>query len=386
MLSEIMLPNVLARESIQQLLQQLVRIPSVNPIIAPAEGTGERAIAEFARDWLQQRGVRAWIDELAPGRCNAVGEPGSGDGPTLVGCAHIDTVQTEGMTIPPFGGHAENGRVYGRGSYDMKGGVAAVMAAAAALAETEMRGRFMTALVADEEYASIGAQDFVRRYRADACVVTEPTARGMAELVTAHKGFVWLEIVTGGRAAHGSRWEEGHSAIAAMARIVSALDDFDRDVLRKRMHPLVGPASMHSALISGGSGLSTYAAECRLQVERRTIPGETVEQVVKELRHLVGDDARVNVTLSRPPLEAPGDSRIAACARLAITKVTGVAPPNAGVAYWMDAALFAEAGIETVNFGAQGEGAHAPVEWVDVETVVQCARALYETGVMFCAV
>jgi len=387
MLSEIMLPNVLSRESVQQLLQQLVRIPSVNPIIAPSEGTGERAIAEFARDWLHQRGVRAWIDELAPGRCNAVSETGSGDGPTLVGCAHIDTVQTEGMTIPPFDGRAEDGRVYGRGSYDMKGGVAAVMASAAALAETDLRGRFMTALVADEEYASIGAQDFVRRYRADACVVTEPTARGMAELVTAHKGFVWLEIVAGGRAAHGSRWEEGRSAIAAMARIVNALDDFDRAVLRKRTHPLVGPASMHSALISGGSGLSTYAAECRLQVERRTIPGEALEQVVDEIRRLVGDDdVDINVTLSRPALEAPSDSRVAKCARAAMAKVTGNAPPDAGVAYWMDAALFAEAGVETVNFGALGDGAHAAVEWVDVESVVQCACALYETGVMFCGV
>ena len=381
-----MLPNVLARESVQELLQQLVRIPSVNPTIAPNEGTGERAIAEFARAWLDQRGVRAWIDELAPGRCNAVSETGAGNGATLVGCAHIDTVQTDGMTIPPFEARVDDGRMYGRGSYDMKGGVAAVMAAAAALAETGVRGKFMTALVADEEYASIGAQDFVRRYRADACVVTEPTARGMQELVTAHKGFVWLEIVTGGRAAHGSRWEEGRSAIAAMAAIIGALDEFDRNVLRQRTHPLVGPASMHSALITGGSGLSTYAAECRLRVERRTIPGEDPDRVIAEIQQLASDNAHVELILARPPLEAPDSSPIVSCARDAIRKVTGTDPPNAGVAYWMDAALFAEAGIDTVNFGAQGDGAHAAVEWVDVETVVKCAHALYETGVRFCGV
>ena len=381
-----MLPESLSRESVQELLQQLVRIPSVNPTIAPNEGTGERAVAEFARQWLEQHGVRAWIDELAPGRCNAVSETGAGSGPTLVGCAHIDTVQTEGMTIPPFEARAEDGRIYGRGAYDMKGGVAAVMAAAAAFAEAGLRGKFMTALVADEEYASIGAQDFVRRYRADACVVTEPTARGMAELVTAHKGFVWLEIVTAGRAAHGSRWEEGRSAIAAMARIISALDDFDRFVLRQRVDPLVGPASMHSALVHGGSGLSTYAAECRLQVERRTIPGETVDQVVAEIRQIIGTEGELKLTLARSPLQASEDSRIAQCARAAFRKVTGATPPSAGVAYWMDAALFADAGIDTVNFGALGDGAHAAVEWVDVDTVVQCARTLYETGVTFCGV
>jgi acetylornithine deacetylase len=379
-----MQPDCLSRESVLELLQQLIRIPSVNPTIAPDEGTGERAIAEFARDWLMERGVRSWIDEIAPGRCNAVGETGRGQGPTLVGCAHVDTVHTAGMDIAPFEPRVDGARVYGRGSYDMKGGAASVMAAAAALAETGVAGKFMVALVADEEYASIGAQDFVRRYHADACVVTEPTDRGMEELVTAHKGFVWLEIVTRGRAAHGSRWEAGRSAIADMARVICALDDFDRNVLRTRTHPRVGPASMHASLVSGGSGLSTYAAECRLQVERRTIPGETPEQVLTEIRGLAGPDVAVTITLARPPLEVRDDSRIATCARAALRAVIGIEPATSGVAYWMDAALFAEAGMETVNFGSKGEGAHAAVEWVDLDTVVQCACALYETGVRFC--
>jgi acetylornithine deacetylase len=379
-------PDCLARESVLGLLQQLIRIPSVNPIIAPAEGTGERAIAEFARDWLSQRGVEAWVDEVEPGRCNTVAETGRGAGPTLVGCAHLDTVQTAGMAIAPFEPRVEDARIYGRGGYDMKGGVAAVMAAAAALAETGIAGKFMVALVADEEYASIGARDFVRRYPADACVLTEPTLNGMAELVVAHKGFVWLEIVTHGRAAHGSLWQEGVSAIAIMARIITALDGFDRNVLRARVHPVTGPASMHCAIVSGGSGLSTYAAQCKLHVERRTIPGETPEQVLEEIRTIAGQNADVTVTLARPPLDAADDSRIHACARQALQKVTGVEPATSGVAYWMDAALFAQAGMDTVNFGSKGEGAHAAVEWVDLDTVVQCACALYETGVLFCGV
>ena len=377
-------PDPLSRESILELLQELIRIPSVNPSLAPEEGTGERAIAEFARAWMQERQINAWVNEIEPGRCNAIGETGRGAGPVLVACAHLDTVGTEGMEIPPFESRVEGSRVYGRGSYDMKGGVAAAMAATAALAQRDLAGKFMVALVADEEYASIGAQDFVARYKADACVVTEPTLNGMSELVTAHKGFVWLEVVTRGRAAHGSRWDEGVSAIAVMGPIITALDDFDRNVLRKRVHPLLGPASMHCSVISGGTGLSTYASECRLKIERRTLPDESPEQVLEEIRKLAGPGASVSIILDRPPLQVPPGSRIMECARAAMLKETGVEPQTAGVWYWMDAALFAQAGMDTLNFGSRGDGAHAAVEWVDLDTVVQCARALYETGVSYC--
>jgi len=377
--------DLLARKSVLDVLQRLIRIPSVNPTIAPGEGTGEQAIAEFAVDWLQQHGVRAWVDEVAPGRFNAVGEVGTGK-KTLAACAHLDTVQTTGMTIPPFEPTVEDNKVFGRGGYDMKGGVAAVMCAAAALANSYFNGRFLIALVADEEYASIGAADFVKRYPADACVVTEPTTNGMKELIVAHKGFVWLEVTTRGFAAHGSRWDLGNSAITAMGRVITACDEFDRNELRKRTHPLLGPASMHCALIQGGSGLSTYAEGCRMQIERRTLPGESPEQVLEEIRMLIKKaeaDGDVAIQLARPPLSVDPQSRIAQCARDGMRVATGHEPADAGVAYWMDAALFAQAGIPTVNCGSLGEGAHAAVEWVDLETVASCARALYETALRF---
>jgi acetylornithine deacetylase len=375
----------LARSTVLEVLQELIRIPSVNPSIAPDEGTGERAIAEFCAQWLNARGVKAWSDEVAPGRFNTVGEIGNGR-KTLAACAHIDTVQTTGMTIGPFDPRVEDGRVYGRGSYDMKGGVAAILCAAVALAHTDYRGRFMLALVADEEYASIGAADWVKRYTADACIVTEPTNDGMKELIIAHKGFVWLEVVTRGFATHGSRWDTGVSAITAMGRVITACDEFDRNVLRGRTHPLLGPASMHCALIKGGSGLSTYAEECRLQIERRSLPGEPPEQVMAEIKTLMkaaNVDGDVTINLARPPLTVAPDAQIADCARRGMLAATGHAPRDAGVAYWMDAALFAEAGIPTVNFGSLGAGAHEAVEWVDLDTVVACARALYETALCF---
>lgn len=374
----------LSRENVRQVLEELVRIPSVNPALAE-DGSGEQAIAEFAAGWLRERGVEAWTDEVAPGRYNAVGRVGAGQR-TLVACAHLDTVQTTGMTIPPFEPRVEDGKLYGRGAYDMKGGVAAIMCAAAALAQQNYQGCFMLALVADEEYASLGAQHWVQNYTANACVVTEPTSEGMQELIVAHKGFVWLKLTTRGRAAHGSRWDLGESAITAMGRVITALDEFDRTVLRARTHPLLGPASMHCSLIRGGSGISTYAAECEMQVERRTLPGETPEQVVAEVEALLraaNVSSDVVMTLARPPLTVAPDSAIAESARAAMRQVTGVAPRAAGVAYWMDAALFAEAGIDTVNFGAHGAGAHEAVEWVDIETVVQCAQALYHTALRF---
>ncbi len=143
---------------------------------------------------------------------------------------------------------------------------------------------------------------------------------------------------------------------------------------------------MHCAVISGGTGLSTYAGECKLQIERRTLPGETPEHVIAEIEALLKAadvDGDVVMTLSRPPLTVPADAHIANCARAAMQDVTGHAPQDGGVAYWMDAALFAEAGIPTVNFGSIGAGAHEAIEWVDLDTVVECARALYETALRF---
>jgi acetylornithine deacetylase len=329
--------------------------------------------------------VNAWLEDSAPGRPNVVADVGSGRGRTLVFCAHLDTVGTDGMTIPPFDPRLDSGRLYGRGSYDMKGSAAAMMAAAVILARQELPGRVLLALVADEEHASLGAADFVRRHTADACIVTEPSDE---QLVLAHKGFVWAEVVAHGRAAHGSRWDLGVSAVGRMGRIIAALETFDRAELRRRTHPLVGPASLHCAMVSGGVGWSTYAPECRLKVERRTIPGETPEQAMAELRDVVraadaDGDADAALIFERPPLVCDPDARIVQVVREAATEVRGAAPAEIGVAYWMDAAIFAAAGIPTVNYGPSGEGAHAAIEWVEVDSLVTTARVLTAAAIRF---
>ena len=373
----------LSPETLAGLVCDLVRIPSVNPSLAPSEGTGEERIAAFARDWLQAHGVEAWPEGPRPERPNAVGRVGSG-GRTLVLCAHLDTVGTDGMAEPPFEPRMEGDRIHGRGSYDMKGSVAAVMAAMAALRQEALSGTVLAALVADEEHGSIGALDFTGRHPADACIVTEPSE---GVLVLAHKGFVWVRVETVGRAAHGSRPDLGVSAIGKMARIIEALETFDREELRRRVHPLAGAASMHCAVIAGGTSPSIYAHECRLEVERRTIPGETPGQVRHELETIVraiDSNASVTCYFDRAPLVCPGDSDIANCLRDAARRVTGRVPPDGGVGYWMDAALFAQAGVPTVSYGPTGAGAHGAVEWVSLSSVVDTANVLVETARVFC--
>src|SRR5579864_4256808 len=377
--------NPLDRSFVLETLQLLIATPSVNPDLAPDEATGEARIVAVIRDWFKERRIESWLEEAAPGRPNAIARLGSGGAPTLILCAHIDTVSTSGMTIAPFDPRVEGNRVYGRGSYDMKGGAAAILCAMAKLPSEKLSGTVIAALVSDEEYASIGAQHFVAHHKANACVVTEPSE---GRLILGHKGFVWVEITTEGRAAHGSRWDLGVSAIARMGRIIAALDEFDRTTLRARTHPLVGAASQHCATVHGGAGLSTYAPNCTLQVERRTLPGETTTQVLNEIREAisaVGEEASIELLLDRPPLVCPREARIAECVRNAATQIHGRAPEEAGVAFWMDAALFAAAGMETVNYGAAGAGAHEAVEWADLDSVVSCAAVLAETVRNFCA-
>jgi acetylornithine deacetylase len=304
--------------------------------------------------------------------------------------AHADTVDVAGMHAP-FSGEVRDGRLHGRGSFDMKGGLAAMMGAVHALAGAGCPhgGEVLLAAVADEEYASLGTEDLVTRYRPDAAIVTEPTA---LDICLAHKGFAWLEVTTKGRAAHGSRFDLGIDANMRMGRVLAALDVLEQDLRTRAPHRLVGPPSLHAAMLAGGSGLSTYAASCRLQIERRTIPGERREDLVAEVRaildHLAARDpsfeADLDVLLIREPFEVAEDAANVRALAEASTAVLGRRPSYVGQTPWMDAALLAAAGAETVVMGATGAGAHAKEEWVDLASVHQLARCLAEAALRYC--
>src|SRR5579859_3808023 len=258
-----------------ELLRQLVAIDSVNPDLVPG-GAGEGNIARFVAEWLKRAGLEVIVDEVAPGRPNIVGiARGSGGGRSLLLNAHMDTVGVTGMERP-HDPYIENNRLYGRGAFDMKGGLAAIMMAGATARRRGLRGDVIVTAVVDEEFASIGTEAIVRQWRADAAIVTEPTE---LDICTAHKGFAWFTVETQGVAAHGSRPDLGVDAIVEMGKVLVGLEELDLALRAASPHRLLGTGSVHASLIEGGQELSSYPERCTLSIERRTIPGETMQRV-----------------------------------------------------------------------------------------------------------
>jgi acetylornithine deacetylase len=373
-------------ELLSGLLRELVAIDSVNPSLV-AGARGEAAAAEFLCDWLRGQGIAAELQLAAPGRPNVVATIGGASGgaagarPALLIVAHIDTVGAGDMP-DPFTPIEREGRLYGRGALDIKSGVAAMCAAAVSIVQNgaALARPFIIAAVVDEECNSIGTEALLKQCTADAAIVLEPTD---LKLVIAHKGYAWFEIVTHGRAAHGSLPGEGRDAIRMMGRVLEKLDAMDRAIQSKPPHSLLGAASLHASLIEGGQELSSYPAECHMQLERRTLPGESAIAIESDLRALLDDlharDAHFRATLramsSRPAYAIAPDAPIARAAAAAILHVTFSAE-LAGMSAWTDTALLAVAGIPGVVFGPRGRGLHGAEEYVELDSVMACAEVL----------
>ena len=373
--------------SVLDLLAGMVAIDSVNPSLV-AGGAGEREIAAYVADWARTAGLEVEILEATAGRPSVVVRArGKGRGRSLLLCGHCDTVTVEGMQDP--GPRIEDDRLYGRGAYDMKAGLAAALIACREAAGLGLAGDVIVAAVADEEHASLGVQEVLETLRADAAIVTEPTE---LELVVAHKGFVWSEIEVRGRAAHGSRPHLGVDAIVKTGPILSALGALDAD-LGARSHPLLGRGSVHASVIRGGEELSSYPARCVIGLERRTLPGERAADVEAELKALLDAcrdadpelQVEARTLLVRDPFEVPQDAEIVATVRGAAADVLGRAPVIGGASYWADAAFIAAAGIPTVMFGPAGEGAHAAEEWVSISSTEKVSRTLVSVATRVCA-
>jgi acetylornithine deacetylase len=378
------------RKHTLETLVRLVQTNSINPTLAPG-APGEQEIGEFIAESLGACGLTVETYQPAPGRTSVLGRlPGTGGGRSLMLNAHSDTVDVAGMA-EPFSGAIRDGKLYGRGSYDMKGSLAACMAAAKALkdSDTRLRGDVLVAAVADEEYGSLGTSDLLTRIKVDGAIVTEPTA---LEVCLAHKGYLWIEVLVAGRAAHGSKFQFGIDANMKMGQFLGKLSVLERDLRSRHPHPLVGPPSLHAAMLSGGTGLSTYAPSSTVQIERRTVPGETEAQAIAEIQAIVDSlaaedpdfHASVRPFFVRNPFEVTANARIVQAVDRAAAKVRGRPAAHIGDTPWMDAALLQAAGVETVVCGASGAGAHADVEWVDVESVIQLAEILAEAAVDYC--
>lgn len=366
-----------------RLLADLVATNSVNPSLVPG-APGEQAVAELAAHVMRSAGLDVELQPVAPGRPNAVGVlEGREPGPTVMFCGHLDTVGVPGMT-DPFVPRVVDGRLYGRGSQDMKGGVAAMIAAAAAVKDRWTRGRLIVACVVDEEFESIGADALVTRWTADHAIVTEPTDLRMA---LGHKGFAWIDIETHGRAAHGSRPADGRDAIMRMGRVLGALEALDRSLQAQASSPLQGVASLHASIISGGHELSSYPDHCRLQMERRTVSGESDDvvmgQVDEILARLRGADpefeASARLVTSRPPYRL-AETALVAQALAAALSARRLNPEPTGMSFWTDAAVLAGAGIQSLLFGPGGAGLHSIEEYVILDDVLTCRDVLAETA------
>lgn len=378
------------REFLEQVAGDLVRIDSVNPTLSPG-GSGEREIAAYTADLMDRLGLEVGEHEPVPGRISVTGRlRGTGGGRSLMLNAHYDTVGVDGMP-DPFSGVIREGKLYGRGAYDMKGSLAACLGAVRALLAggERLAGDVVVAAVADEEDASIGTRDLVEHVRVDGAIVTEPTA---LDLCVAHKGFVWMELTVRGRAAHGSKPELGVDANVRMARVLARIGALIDELAARPPHPLVGPPSMHIARIEGGSGLSTYAAESMAALERRTIPGEDEEQVLRELDAVLEaarrEDPLLRITLehllTREPFETSPETPLARAVLTALEAVRGRPAAIIGDTPWMDAAILAAHGVETVVCGPAGTGAHAAEEWVDLDSVEKLAAALAGAAREYC--
>ena len=374
---------------LQKLVCELVAIESVNPDLV-ATGSGESRIAAFVASWLATEGLAVQVVEPLPGRASVIGVlAGAGGGMSLMLNAHMDTVGAGGMK-DPFTPVVREGRVYGRGAYDMKGSLAAIMIAAREAKKLKLHGDLIVAAVADEEVASVGTAAVLKRVEADAAIVTEPTEM---RLCLAHKGFAWLEVETRGVAAHGSRADLGVDAVGHMGRILTGVLELDRRLRAGRGHLLLGTGTIHASLIEGGQELSTYPARCVVKLERRTIPGEDGASALREIEEVIAAarvadpalEASAELLMERPPSQLGADSFVTEAVEKAATEELRRQPEVIGVAYWMDMALSNAMGIPTVAFGPSGEGAHADVEWVDLASLETCVQVYLRAAELLCA-
>jgi len=371
-----------------RLLRELVAINSINPTLVPG-APGERDVADAVAEAMRHASLDVVVEEVAPGRPNVVGVlEGASAGSTLMFCGHTDTVGVTGMS-DPFTPVERDGRLYGRGAQDMKGGVAAMIDAARVVARRGLRtGRIVVAAVVDEEHSSIGADALVKTWRADGAIVTEPTDLAIA---VGHKGFAWVEVEVLGRAAHGSRPAEGQDAILRLGRVLTKLEALDRTLRSRPPHPLVGAGSLHASFVEGGHELSSYPDRAVLQLERRTLPGEPESIALQEVRAILDALAEEDTTFradakamfSRPAYEVPADHPLPRRLAAAVSTVGG-SVTTGGASFWTDAAVLGHAGIPSILFGPGGAGLHSTEEFVQTADVLLVRDALAELAGLFC--
>lgn len=365
-------------EMVIDLLKKLVSIDSVNPCLSPKH-RGEGEIADFVAEHLRLIGADVRTQEVVDGRKNVIGViRGSERGRKLLVVAHLDTVGVDSMIIPPFKPVIAGNRLYGRGSADNKGGMAAAIEALRSISlDCNFKGEVIFAGTVDEENEAKGIEKLVWEIEADGAIVIEPVG---LKVVVAHKGFAWQEFRVMGRAAHGSDFANGIDAIFRTQRLLVELIKMN-DELMKHAHPLLGPASLHASQIHGGEGWSTYPAQCVLTVERRTLPGETKQKVEKEFLAIAdrlleeGIDVETKMHFFRVATEI-SPNEVIVQSLLKAASDAGIDCSVSGMSAWPEAGVLNLSGIPSVVFGPSGCKGHESDEYVELDSVVKCSEVL----------
>lgn len=362
------------------LLSRLVRINSINPTLSKGPGEGE--ISKFVLNYLKKLGLAGEIQTLAPGRANVVAVlPGSDRKSSLLLNSHLDTVGVEGMD-QPFTLRQEYDRFYGRGAYDMKGSIAIMLLLADYFVKHPPPFDILLTFVADEEDLSTGMEHLVNKWltgissRPSGAIFLEPTEE---EIGVCHKGFNWYEVEVIGKAAHGSRPEQGIDAILPLRSVLDELSKIQAELLEREPDPLLGYGSLHSSTIEGGTELSVIPSQSCLRWERRTLPRESPQQLDLELQRVVqaaknhpgNHEVKARELFVRLPHRVPDDAEI-------LKRLQKASPQSGkvGLSFWADSALGAQAGIPSVLFGPTGHGAHAVDEWVSLKSLVRVYEVL----------
>ena len=367
---------------VKKLLRELIALPSVNPAFLPANDPrgGEQRIADFLAATAGCNGLEVEFQEVFPERANVLARliPSGRTRQRILLAPHLDTVGGESPAM--FRLREKPGRLYGRGACDTKGSVAAMMVAVVELARSSGRPKqteIVFAGLADEENGQGGSRALVAKgFKADLAIVGEPT---LLQAVTAHKGDLWLQLETRGRAAHGSRPDLGRNAVHEMARIVDWLETTYAAALRQRRHPLLGHPTVSVGAIAGGTQPNIVPDRCRISIDRRTIPGETEASVRREIKSLLHSHAvkaeLLNIRNAPCPaleteLKLPLVQRFLA----SIGQRRAV-----GAHYFCDAAVLAQGGIPSVVFGPGDIAqAHTADEWISLRQLEQGSRMLLQ--------
>jgi acetylornithine deacetylase len=376
----------------EDLLAELVACDSTNPSLV-AGGAGESAVAALVAERLRAAGLEVTTWEARPGRANVLGVlRGTGGGRNLLLCSHLDVVGAEASGFTPA---IREGRLYGRGASDMKGGLTASIVAATELAAsgTALAGDLLVAGVIDEEWLSAGALDLVDRlrreaHRVDAAILSEATG---LDLIVEHGGFAWWEVRSVGAEAAGDDPERGVDAIALLGGVLTGLLELDAELALRRAKPYGRPC-LHASTIAGGRQLSAYPDSCVLGVERCTVPGETVDQAQAELEAVIDRAVRAEPRLTvemqtivaREAISLPATEPIVRTLAAASGRRRGEPATIRGDMGWMDSGILVEAGMPCVAFGPVGDGEHTAQEWVDLDSVRECAAVLADTAREFC--